>query len=370
MLRQFIQVFVICFSSLTGLYIVFDAFSNLDEFIKAAEKEGNLLRVLGSFYAYRSIYFFDRTSGILALISAMFTITWIQRHNELTALSAAGISTGRVIRPVIVAAVSLSAVSMLNREVVIPQVADKLSQDPKSLSGDRGKELQPRYDLETDILFRGKETYDKDKRIAKPSLFLPAGLDDHGKQLQAEEGYFERANREHPSGYRFKKVTQPANVDQLDSISSGERKVIITRKEAAWLEPGEVFVASNMDFDQLTGGTRAKQFSSTWQLVRGLRNPSLDYGADVRVAIHMRVVQPFLDATLLFLGLPLILSRENRNLFLAIGLCAGVVTVFMLVVLACQFLGGIYLINPALAAWLPLMLFVPVAVAMAEPLVR
>ena len=52
-------------------------------------------------------------------------------------------------------------------------------------------------------------------------------------------------------------------------------------------------------------------------------------GADVRVAIHSRVTQPLLDITLLFLGLPLVLSRENRNMYLAIGMCVGVVIAFM-----------------------------------------
>lgn len=370
LLRQFIQVFVICFSSLTGLYIVFDAFSNLDEFTKAADKQGNLLSVLGTFYAYRTVFFFDRTSGVLALISAMFTITWIQRHQELTALSAAGISTGRVIRPVIFAALSVSLFAALSREAFIPQMANQLSQDPKNLTGDKANELNPRYDLETDILFRGKETYAKDERIVEPSLFLPPGLDQHGKQLRAAEGYREQATADHPAGYRLKQVTQPANSNSLASWKLGDRVQIYTPADAPWLQPGEVFVVSNMEFEQLTGGNRARQFSSTWQLIRGLRNPSLDYGADVRVSIHSRIVQPLLDATLLFLGLPLILSRENRNLFVAIGLCASVVTVFMLIVLLCQFLGGIYFISPALAAWLPLMIFAPVSAFLAEPILR
>jgi len=33
--------------------------SNLDEFMHYAEKHGSLLGLMGSFYAYRSIYFFD-----------------------------------------------------------------------------------------------------------------------------------------------------------------------------------------------------------------------------------------------------------------------------------------------------------------------
>lgn len=370
LLRQFVQVFLICFSSLTGLYIVFDAFSNLDEFAKAAEKEGNLFAMLGVFYAYRSVFFFDRTCGILALISAMFTVTWIQRHNELTALAAAGISTGRVIRPVICAALALSFGAALNREILIPAISGPLSRDPKNLTGDKAKQVQPRYDLETDVLLRAEESFAKDQRLTKPSFLLPAGLDRHGRQLLAGEAFYEQATEDHPNGYLLKQVSEPQGLANLESVALGDRVVIITPRDAKWLKPDECFLASNVDFEMLNGGNRSRQFSSTWQLMRGLRNPSLDYGADVRVTIHSRVVQPFLDGTLLFLGLPLILSRENRNIFMAIGLCMVVVTVFMLVTLGMQYLGGIYLISPALAAWLPLVIFAPIAAMMAEPLLK
>jgi lipopolysaccharide export LptBFGC system permease protein LptF len=37
-----------------------------------------------------------------------------------------------------------------------------------------------------------------------------------------------------------------------------------------------------------------------------------------------------------------------------------------LTVLSCQYLGTVYMLSPALAAWLPLMVYVPIAVAMFE----
>jgi lipopolysaccharide export system permease protein len=90
LLREFLKVFLICFVSLTGLFIVIDGFGNLEEFISHSKNSGGgLLRVMGEYYAYRSLWFFDRMSGILTLIAAMFTVTWIQRHNE-PALQRAG----------------------------------------------------------------------------------------------------------------------------------------------------------------------------------------------------------------------------------------------------------------------------------------
>jgi lipopolysaccharide export system permease protein len=80
------------------------------------------------------------------------------------------------------------------------------------------------------------------------------------------------------------------------------------------------------------------------------------------------LIQPFLDTTLLFLGLPFVVTRTNRNPFIAIGLCLAVVTVFMLVVLGCQSLGSGGWLAPPLAAWLPLIIFAPLAAAMSDTL--
>ena len=80
--------------------------------------------------------------------------------------------------------------------------------------------------------------------------------------------------------------------------------------------------------------------------------------------VHTRVVQPFLDLALFFLGLPLVLTRENRNILIAGGWCLLLVLVYFLVVITCQTLGNIgYLVSPSLAAWLPLMIFAPAAAA-------
>ena len=108
LLRQFVQTFLICYLSLTGLYIIFDAFTNLEEFLRVADKCGGLAKLMVTHYGYRSILFFDRTSGLLALVAAMFTVAWIQRHNELTALLAAGVSRIRVVKPIIAAVVVIA----------------------------------------------------------------------------------------------------------------------------------------------------------------------------------------------------------------------------------------------------------------------
>ena len=366
LLRQFIKTFVICYLSLTGLYIVFDAFTHLDEFLAYSER-GGLLSLMGSFYAYKSILFFELTSGLLTLVAAMFTLAWIQRHNELTALMSAGISRIRVVAPVIAAAVVIALLAMANRELVIPRIRDELARQPSNLMRDHSQRLQPQRDYRTDVLIRGKSVYGDRQRIEKPDFLLPGNLGQYGQKLAAQNAFYKPAEGERPGGYLLVRVEQPKDLDTRPSLRLGEQPVLITpHDEPDWLKPDQCFLVSDVGFEQLTGGQAFRKLSSTAQLISDLRNGSLGFGADVRVAIHLRMVQPFLDLTLLFLGLPLVVSRENRNVFLAIGMCIGVVTVFLLVVIGFQYLGSVYLVDPALAAWAPLMLFVPPAVWLAE----
>jgi lipopolysaccharide export system permease protein len=367
MLRQFVQVLVICFLSLVGLYIVIDAFGHLDHFVDHADEHGGLMGVLLSYYAYHSIAFFDRTSGILTLVAVMFTVTWIQRHHEMTALLAAGITRTRVLRPVLLAAMCIALAAAANRELVMPSIRDHLATDSKDLGGKHRDLTQARFDS-NDIRIGGEKVVTREKKIVNALFFLPRNLSRHGKQIIAYEATFLPAQGGLPSGYLLTGVTEPKGLLKQPSLTVDDVPVIITPPGNGWLKEDQLFVVSSLSFELLAAGATWRDFASTQEMIRELRNPSSDLGADVRVAIHGRFMQPFLDTTLLFLGLPFVITRTNRNPFISIGLCLGVVTVFMLVVLGCQYLGSNGWLAPPLAAWLPLIIFAPVAAATSDSL--
>jgi lipopolysaccharide export system permease protein len=144
------------------------------------------------------------------------------------------------------------------------------------------------------------------------------------------------------------------------------RPILMTYHDnPTWLKPNEAYVVSDVTIDELMGGQMLRRFASTGELIWALKNRSIFFSPDVRVMIHSRIVQPVLDITLLFLGLPLVVARDNRNVFVAIGMCMGLVALFFIVSIACQQLGSNMLISPSMAAWAPLMIFVPAAVGMA-----
>ena len=198
---------------------------------------------------------------------------------------------------------------------------------------------------------------------------LPRHLDQFGKQLSAREARFAcRQRRTGPAATCSAASRRPKALLKQPSLLLGGEPVVITPIGNDWLQPDQVFVVSDVSFEFLAAGANWRDFAATSEMIRELRSPSTDLGNDVRVAIHTRLMQPFLDTTLLLLGLPFVITRTNRNPFLVLGLCLAVVTIFMLVVLGCQSLGSSGWLAPALAAWLPLMLFAPLAAALYDAL--
>ncbi|MGE0761619.1 MAG: LptF/LptG family permease, partial [Pirellulaceae bacterium] len=208
-----------------------------------------------------------------------------------------------------------------------------------------------------------------EQRIEQPNFQLYRTYGSFGRYLRGATASYHEATGDRPAGYRLDEVTDPKEPATMPSVTLDGMPIILTSRDHPWLAPNSLFVVSDVSFDQLAGGVAWRRYASTWELISEVRNPSLDFGLDARVMLHSRFVQPLLDMTLFLLGLPLVLARESRNIFVSIGLCFGVVLVFFLVVVACQGLGNSgYLLSPSLAAWCPLLIFLPIAAAVSSSL--
>jgi len=366
LLRTFFKTFFVCLISLIGIYMVFDALTNMEEFLRCSDGFLDMIKQMGIFYGFKSLMLFDRTLGFIMLLSGVFTISWFQYHSEMTALMAAGVSRIRIVKPILLAGAAIVVVSVINREIVMPQFREELAKSSKDLAGTQGRAMVDQFDYKTDILLRGRKTYANEKRIEKPVFSLP-GTD--GVQLQAEDAYYHEAKDSRPAGYMFVGIGRTKDFDSIPPLAMDGKPVIYKHSDAPeWIKPNQCFVASGITFDLLTGGQAFHQFSSTFELIAGLRNPSLDFGPSTRTSIHCRITQPLLDFILLCLGLPLIASRNDRKIFLAVGIGGGLAMSVVLCAMICKQLGSTGWIAASLAAWLPLIFFVPVNVPIWETL--
>ncbi len=349
LIRIFVRSFLICFSSLVGLYVVIDAFTKLDEFSELADGIGSLLATMGKFYMYRVCLFFDRLAGIITTISAMFAFSWIQRTNELMPLLAAGVPTRRIIAPVLVAAMTVSALAMANQELVIPRIAKELLRSADDNSK-RSLMAHPAHDMRG-ILFVGTRSYRKDRRVAPVSVTFEPDLMGSLIDLRAREAVFIPAGERGSTGGWILRGVQPADVPTREGVL--ER-----------IADDEYFLHTTITFDQTIRRESWFAYFSTPTLLEEIQRPGNPSRNEMEVLLHYRFTRPIATLTLLFLGLPFVLSGNDRRMISLVGVSLVISVGFQFFSLTCHRMGSLGYLEPPLAAWLPVFVFGTLAVAL------
>jgi len=371
----FFKAYLISFVSLVGLYIVIDAFTNLDEFLKLAPNTGGLFLRMGRFYMVRASFFYDRLCGVITMMAAIFAVTWMQKNNELLAMLAAGISARRVIVPVIAAAFLVNLAAIANEEFVIPRVSDELQRahdDDGTLRMSAGS----RYDV-NEIQLQGKSGYRSHQTIDKFSALLPVSR--FGSLMALDAKLARYIPTDHPtSPLKGGWLLWGATLSPSGSEPDGKVLVDVPASMVAKLPkhyggpdgkgpppPGAMmFLRSDITFRNITRKTDWYQYASTPDLIRAYADEgSRTERTRVAVFLHSRIVRPIASMMLLFLTLPLVLGGEGRNMFVNLGLSLGTSALFYAASFLVNYLGNSNVMSPELAAWVPIMAFGTLAAA-------
>ncbi|RPI60396.1 MAG: LptF/LptG family permease, partial [Planctomycetaceae bacterium] len=127
--RTFLHSAFLWFVVLMSLRIVIDLFLSMQEFVKLDLPFFDMCGAIIEYYAYQSLTYIVELGGIIISASAVFTLAMMNHSNELTAMMASGVSLRRVAGPIVICAILMAGGVVIDREMIIPQVADKLDRD-------------------------------------------------------------------------------------------------------------------------------------------------------------------------------------------------------------------------------------------------
>ncbi|MFN7290159.1 MAG: LptF/LptG family permease, partial [Pirellula sp.] len=196
----YLRVFIVCFLTLSGLLIVVQLFTNIDEFVTFGKANGGFLRGLIVYFGPQMLSIFDRMCGLITLLAIMFVIAWLHRTHELTAILAAGISKKRIVVPLLCASALLILVSAVLRETAIPQFSEILSKRPRDLIGERNESLRPTEDVDQGFIVVGKTLLKNNRSILNPVFKFTGPIASQTRQIEGEVAQFLDANNEHAAG--------------------------------------------------------------------------------------------------------------------------------------------------------------------------
>jgi len=141
LVRQFLVNFLILLTVLLALFMLFDLVNDMDEFVQGAQARearfgsfaAALLYVLFDYYLPVSILLYAYLAGLVVVGAMGFTLAQMARHRELVALAAGGVSMQRVAMPILVAGGLLNMSALLAHEVLVPRFASELTRSKSDL---------------------------------------------------------------------------------------------------------------------------------------------------------------------------------------------------------------------------------------------
>ncbi len=372
------KAYVICFVALVGLYVVIDAFTNVDEFAEVSETTLQLFSNMGWYYLIKMSMFYDRLCGVITMMAAIFTVTWMQKNNELLAMLAAGISTRRVIRPVLISSMLVSGIAVANQELIMPRIAEDLQKPPDDDSVRRVM-VTTRHDSNDLTLSASGQADRRFKTLFYFSATIPVTVAEELLEIQANQARYFPPDSNTPLKdgwllHNARLVTPPTSdahtnvLTKLDSLEGFPMPLIVTEDSAEYAKdalPGDIyFLKSDLTFDAMTRSRQWYQFADTRELIVALREMhNKPEWVDIEVFLHSRMIRPLAALALLGISLPIVLGGQGRNMFVNLGLSLLTSGIFYASTFMSGYFGSNGAIPATLAAWIPLFIFGTLAVA-------
>jgi len=119
--RGFISTFLFCLLLLWILYVLGDIFGFLDEILRERIPVSSLVR----FYTYLTPFIITQITPISTLIACVYLLGNLNRHSEITAIRASGISIWKALRTVLVASFVISIFVFIVNDKLLPPAMRK-----------------------------------------------------------------------------------------------------------------------------------------------------------------------------------------------------------------------------------------------------
>jgi lipopolysaccharide export system permease protein len=356
MIYSYFKAYLFCLVSLMGLFIIVDLFMHLDEFMTQHKDLESVLRFVSVYYGYKSFMIFDRLCEAIILLAGMFTVAWMQRNNELLPLLSAGVSTRRVVQPVLLCAFAMMGLVALNQEFALPQIDSFMLDNRLNPDGAKESDVKATYDM-NNILIWGRTAIKKEGIIKEVYVNIPKTIGGTFTVLIAKEAQYVPEEEGNPcSGGWMLRETAPADLpewpkDQEDILKPlGDGRYFLHTKE--------------VDPETMTRVKNWYLYMPTWRLLRELERPTDTQHSIIAVEFHTRLTRPLVGMILILMGLSVILRDQNRNVFISAGMCLIMCGIYFGTLFMCKHLGKGDTLTPALAAWLPVFLFGPISALM------
>lgn len=328
LLRECLVAFVFCFSAFLLLLIASDLIANLHDMQEDKLRGTDIV----AYYFFKTPEFLPILIPVALLLALLYCLTNHARHNEITAIRAAGVSLWRLSLPYFsIALVSAIGLFVLN-EYVAPRAGD-LADDIRSSRVSRGSDAEDRRYVKNRLLKNSREgrtwylaVYDRQTgEITSPTLLWKTA-DGTLRYIRARRAvftkgvwnFFEVSERRQAPGPNPIQVPLP-EVAVLALTGLSETPAMINSEISISAQFGK--------FGNKSGTRRADiPIGVITDYLHLHPNPEPRIKAWLYTKLHGRFATPVTCLAVVLLALPFGAASGRRNVF--VGVAASIVIFF------------------------------------------
>jgi len=341
--RTFATTFLLLVLGLPLLFIIADVTDNIDSYMEKGITGGKLALS----YVYQLPLFVLYSFPIAALISTVFTIGGMTRHQELTAAKAGGVSFYRIFLPIAVMSVFLSAAAFGLGELT-PITLQKRA----VLMGDQtavrfGPRVNFVYQTEREGVLTARRLDAQSGELSQIVLERNARGTRPGLHRMAE-----RATWTAKGGWKLER-------GYIRELYADGREV--TTHFDSLRVPGLMETPEDMMGEpkapEAMGYREMSRFVGAIERSGGDANP-------LKVERAQKLAIPMAVMVIVLFGAPLVTSTQRGGAAYGVGVSLGVTIFYMLLFRVGRAVGSTGAVDPTLAAWFPNGLFLVAGLAL------
>lgn len=344
LLRTLLVPFIYCLLAFVLLYIVFDLFSTLNDFVEARVSLSKVVR----FYIQRTPSAFFVIFPVSLLLATLYAMHQLTRSNEIIAIRASGISLYRVIVPFVMVGFLVSILVAVLNETVGP---DAIYWTHMFLRLEKTKDV--RVYVATDLgyvnaaqsrdwLIGEFDSRTFEMRNIRLTQYYPDGSSEkinaeRGQWLDGRWWFFDVIRQRYdPEGAPIGVVRFQAREEMVD----------LTELPQDFLNE----IKDPLENPDYVSAAEIRRFMETHKLAHSARTR-------LRVNYHSRLAIPWASLVVSVFGVPLGAHSGRRGRFMGIFAALLMFFVYFSSVQLCSALGKKGLLEAWIAAWLPNGLF-------------
>lgn len=344
MVRGFLGPFLWCVLLFNVMAVIIDIFSFIDDIVRYKIPGASI----AAFYVYYLPTIFIQVTPMAVLLSTIFVLSNLNKHNEITAMKSSGISLWRILSPVLIIGFIVSVVVFVVNDRVIPtssRIANYIRTE--ELEKEKRKEAPVKvvknvalYGAGNRIIFA--RSYDTEKKLLSDIIIHEHDSKENlTSKITAQNGSWTG------SGWKFYKVI----VYKIDNAGKilGEPKFYEERAVSLKEKPS--------DFANREWRSEYMSYRDLKRYIRNFSGSGIRLVKNLMVDLHYKVAFPLISFVIILVGAPFAMITARGGVLIGVGMSIVIGLLYYAFIAIFIAFGKAGVLPPIAAAWMGNIMF-------------